>query len=608
MMQQKVRNSRLHSLRRAWLNVEALEDRFLPAGPSGLVTAMLDPKTGVLMLQGSIAGNNSVRITPSPIAGQIRVQGQAFTSINAVTFADFALSSITNIAVTFPTNGFTSLTVMGFSIPGNLTINNTGGGDTDTYSITNFNSNKISLTTANSANTITLNAVRNGMTTIATGEAADNITVSAATIGTLTVATNIGKPDRVTLTGSTVGNLSVTMGRPADVRAGVQDVLVVTGNTLGKAAINVFSLAQDSGSIGFTGTLSNNTYSTNAANAAGNFGGVGGAIPLGGLPVSNPPSLTLNINTDTLGNPLAGSTTSAGSNGSSTGRQVYRVTVTNQVFNTGAPAVLHNGSATINLGNASGDNGTTVPVSNFSLATLSGVNDFSFRAGTEWDNITLDTITARQLTSDVASNSGQRDETYILQNATVAGPVLVTFGNRSHTITLNNIFVSVTPIDLALGRQADLTLSLGDDNNSTVTLSNLNVGRNLKVTNGDGDTMFNFLNDIIGQDFIFRNTPGLNDTGDEMLMFTNVKVLNELAVTLGQFTPTPEEPTRNLGVKSVSAQNLTAAFGSIVATDDNVKDPVTGLPVQNSNVYWDQGGNAGYFVEGFDNFLFLLAP
>ncbi len=563
MMQQKTRSSRTGPVRRASLNVEALEARFLPAGPSGLVTAMLDPKTGVLMLQGD-AGNNSVRITTSPFGqGLIRVQGQAFTSINAVTFTDFALSSITSITVNFALGNTTSLTVTGFTIPGNLRITG-GGGGADTFSITNFNSNQIILNAGPSNNTITLNAVRNGNTVITTNAGVDTITVGASTIGSASLSSGTGKGDQISLTGSTVGNLNVTQGivnggfgTPA-----LNTVLNVVGNTLGRATINVLSGRDGDNAIGATVNVNNNTLTSNAANAAGL---PGGSVPVGGIPLSNPPSLIVNVN--------------ANNAGPSSTDSVYRITVSNNTFSTGAPAVLYNGSFKAQVGNAQ-NSGDKVATSTVTITQMPGVNDFTLSTGANFDNITLDTITARQLNSFHGNNI----KNYTLQNTTVAGPVDVEFDDAAGTITLNNILVSVTPIDLALGRAADLSLALGNQANGTVTLSNLNVGRNLMVTNGNGDTMFNFLNDVVGQDLIFGATPGLLDTGMEMLMFTNVKVLNQLAVALAT------------GLKAVSAQNTQVFGGGMIVAGGGVSP--------NSNVFWDQGGNFGFFVEGFDNFLF----
>ena len=66
---------------RSTLSVEALEDRTLLTGPNGIVTAMLNAKNGVLMIQGD-GGNNSIKILPSPLGGGLlRVAGQPFTAL-----------------------------------------------------------------------------------------------------------------------------------------------------------------------------------------------------------------------------------------------------------------------------------------------------------------------------------------------------------------------------------------------------------------------------------------------------------------------------------------------------------------------------------------------
>ncbi len=566
MMQQKARKSRIIPTQRASLHVEALETRVLPAGPSGVVTAVLNPTNGVLTLQGD-SGNNNVRIIPSPFGpGLIRVQGQAFTSINAVTFTDFTLSSITSITVNFALGNATSLTVTGFSIPGNLRITG-GAGGADTFSISNFNSNQLILNAGASNDTVTVNAVRNGNTMITTSTGTDTITVGASNIGMAMINSSTGTGDQISVTGSTVGSLNVTQGNPSGFfgAAGANDVLNVVGNTLGRATLNVLSGRSGDNAIGATVNVNNNTLTSNAANSGGL---PGGSVPIGGIPLSIPSTLILNVNANaTTGLPLAPAS-------------VYRISVVNNTFSTGAPAVLYNGSLKVQVGDAENTSPavTTVAASTLTVSQITGVNDATVMTGANFDNITLGSITARQLTS----NNGNNTKNYTFQNTTVAGPTNVLFGSNAGEVTLNNILVSVTPIDLALGRAADLTLMLGNQANGTVTVSNLNIGRNLTVTNGNGDTMFNFFNDAVGQDFIFGATPGLNDTGMEMLMFTNVKVLNQLAVAL------------STGLKAVSAQNTMAAFGQMVAN---------GGFTPNSNVFWDQGGNAGFFVDGFDNFL-----
>src|SRR5262245_58843574 len=124
-MVQKSRSSPV----RGRLNVEPLEDRTVPSGPSGVVTAMLGPTNGIIMIQGD-GGNNALKISASPLgANLLRVAGVGFTSVNGVSFTDFTLSSITNITVNF-LNGNENLTVQGVSIPGNLQVTAGNGGNT----------------------------------------------------------------------------------------------------------------------------------------------------------------------------------------------------------------------------------------------------------------------------------------------------------------------------------------------------------------------------------------------------------------------------------------------------------------------------------------------
>ncbi len=546
-MMQQSRKCRSRPLRRT-LTVEPLEDRVVPAGPNGVVTAVLNPTNGVLTLQGN-GGNNTVRITPSPLSPNlIRVQGQAFTSINAVTFTDFTLSSITSLQVTF-LGGQDSLTVQGFSIPGNLRV--TPGNGVNTLTVSNFNSNTITLTGGNDGDTATVSQVRNGATNIMTGAGTDTVSVTAANLGSVNINTGTNN-DSVTVAGSTVGNLSITEGNQNAIGSS-NDVVSVTGNTIARATINVFNIKTGDAGVERV-TISNNTFSSNAANAGGSIFG------------SVPSSLTVNVNA----NPATGA---------SLANSTYIVTLSNNSFNTGAPAVLNNGSLRVQVGTAIPANANNV-ASTVALSQLSGLNDATLVTGGNFNSVSLNNITARSLNTNVGGNSSN----FSLTNTTVAGPLNASVGDGFTNVTLNNILVSVTPIDLALGRQADLTLSLGDAplkmNNATLT--NLNIGRNLTVTNGNGDTMFIFTNVVVGQTLTFGATPGKNDTGSETLMFNNVKVLDALMVQLAT------------GIKAVSALNTTCGFGMISA--NNGFSP-------NSNVFWDQGGNAGFFVDGFDNFL-----
>ncbi len=514
-MMQTSRQRRIHASRRT-LNVEALEERTLLTGPSGVVVATQMPNNGVLSLLGD-AGNNSVLI--GPVAGnpnQIRLQGQPFTSINGVSFTDFTLPSVTSIQANLQ-GGNNNLSIQGFSIPGNLTINN--GNAANNVAVSNFSSNTIQIGSANSSSsTVNLSGVRTGLASVTTGGSQDSINLSGVTIGTANINSGTNN-DQVAITGGTVGNLTVNSGAPG--QAGNSSVNV-SGNQIAQANINVSGVTQDNGAANVT--ISNNTFTSN---------------------------LNLNV----------------GQSGVSSS---YQVNLSNLTFNNNAPSVQNNTSLSINVGNATAPS-DTIPASSVSVSGISGVNNATLNTGANLENVSLDGITARSLNINVGDNTNN----FTLSNVGVAGPVNTALGNGANNVTLNNIATSVSPIDLALGRPADLNVSFGD-NTGTVTATNLNVGRNLNVTAGNGDAMFLLGNNLVGQ-----NLNLLTGTGNTTILLDSVHVLNELFAQTGG------------GSTSVGARNVTAAFGFIDG----------GAGSAANNVFWNQGGNQGFAVLNFDNFL-----
>src|SRR5438105_8452878 len=153
--------------------LEVLEDRTLP---SGVVTAVLTPTTGVLTIVGD-AGNNNITITqlpgfPTTLVPTLRVAGVVtipsappfvpdFTSVNSVTFTDFTLSSITSINIDFTQGGNDKITMNGFVLPNNITIAANGAANnTDTFLLSNLTANRITIANAGAAkNTISLSSV-----------------------------------------------------------------------------------------------------------------------------------------------------------------------------------------------------------------------------------------------------------------------------------------------------------------------------------------------------------------------------------------------------------------------------------------------------------------
>jgi hypothetical protein len=133
-MMHKNRTSRISPLRRT-LTVEALEERTLLTGN---VTESFTAATGLLTLTGD-GGNNQFTISPSPVAGQIRIAGIGGTTIGgaAFTFQDVPQAQLTDIAMNLPGIGVDLVTVTGFSIAGAVTI--TYANAADVFATPNFN-------------------------------------------------------------------------------------------------------------------------------------------------------------------------------------------------------------------------------------------------------------------------------------------------------------------------------------------------------------------------------------------------------------------------------------------------------------------------------------
>lgn len=185
---QKNRNRRPIAPRRI-LRLEALEDRTLL---SGNVTAILNPTNGLLTINGD-AGNNSISIGQSPIAGDIRVKGNLIigsppdvTKVNGVNYTDFTLSSVTKINITM-LNGNDTVIMgkagTGFSIPGSISIN--AGSGTDTFSMTGMGANTISINaTGPGADSVTMSNTNAGAVSMVLGTGADSVSMDNSNNGT----------------------------------------------------------------------------------------------------------------------------------------------------------------------------------------------------------------------------------------------------------------------------------------------------------------------------------------------------------------------------------------------------------------------------------------
>jgi hypothetical protein len=548
------------------LLVEALEERTLL---TGVVLASIDVPTGRLQVVGSASADNAFTIAPSPLAGMLRVSGDAgtATAINGVGFSDFRLSSITSINMTLGT-GTDKVTFQGvFGIPGNVNISYNN--PADTFSFTNFTANSINVLFAGSAaffppgaggtgtgigtgtggstggttgggtgtsgthttgsgnNTgllfdpVTLTGVRTGSLVIVTGMGSDSVTLSASTSGATTIITPGAGNDSISISGCTLGNLTATAGDG-------NNVISVTGTPMARATIT-------SGRGSNTVTLNNDTFSSNAAT----------------------PALSVSVGVG--------------------GQNSHTIALSNLVFSTNAPNVLFNGSMAVSVGDALVPVATTTPpilASKLTVSHVSGANDVTVTAGQNWNLIDVDNVSARSVNVGTTANPlGANTTNLTLNTLTVTGPINVNAGANTQNVQLAGITTFVSAIDLALGRLADVTLNFGNGTGS-VMLNSFSVGRNLSIANGNGSTMFMITNGSVGQNLSL--TAG---NGTSTVVLDTVSVLNQLFVQLG------------LGFNVFAAHNVQCGFGT-----------VDGGP-GGSNVYFNQGGNFGFVLLDFSGFV-----
>ena len=245
-MSQKHRNRRIKKN----LSLEHLEDRMLL---SGNVTVLQNFPNGQLIIAGD-NGNNALAIGQTNNLGvpTLTVVGSSITTplvmgnvtaIDAVAggVQNFALSSISSIVIT-EGNGTNFISLSGFSIPGNITINVGTGVDTillnnisanvgaititgagasqDTVSETNVIAGLNSIKTGTRAATITQNNVTKGFDFITAGPANNTITITNSrfapaprlyAIGQLNLVAGNGN-NTVTLDNISVGPANITLG------------------------------------------------------------------------------------------------------------------------------------------------------------------------------------------------------------------------------------------------------------------------------------------------------------------------------------------------------------------------------------------------------------
>jgi autotransporter-associated beta strand protein len=343
---------------------------------------------------------------------------------------------------------------------------------------------------------------------------AGSVALDSSTIGTATILIPGTNSEAIRISGGSIGSLSATAGDGTN-------TISIIGTPLGQATIT-------SGKGSNTVTLSNIAVATSTTT----------------------PALSLSVGIGA--------------------QRTQRITLSDLTFN--------NGSLAVNVGDTLVINSRAnppIPSSTLTLSRISGAKDVTVAAGKNWGEISLNTVTACSVNVGTTANPIGDGTTSLTLNAlTVTGPISVVAGANTQTVSLTNITTSVTNAEnLALGRVADLTVSLGNGT-KTFTLSTFAVGGNLSITNGAGGTMFMISNGTVGQ-----NLSLTSGDGNTAMLLDTITVQNQLTVTLSS------------GLNVVAVDNLTCAFGIV--------DGGTG----GSNVYWDRLGNSGFIVLNFSVFF-----
>jgi hypothetical protein len=497
--------------------LEVLEDRTLL---SGNVTATLNVNTGVLSIVGDI-GNNNIQLTqinPFGVA-EIRVAGVLsipaappfapdFTSVNAVSFTDFTLSSITSMNIDFTQGGNDKVVmgtpVTGFTLPNNITIsqNSAANPGTGTYTLNNITANKISIANTGGKNTVTLNTVQAGSLAVTEGGGADTVTLNGDVVGTATINTG-GGGDTVTIVNSPVGGppanrpaFGVLTVNTGDAPAGGTNTIAMTGSSAG-----ILSFTEGAGTTNHV-TLTNSLVSVSAF------------IKTGLVVNSADGKIIANDSVDVEGDTFKGSAglvISQDATAVAPAGAVHTTTIDDDTFTASGALNVTVGDGVQYFINSGDHTGTLIPAleSHFFASDLTGIGTASISLGkyitfvtvgafddtpvsanaltlTVGDNpmtIVVNTVIAKNesITIGSAADAGSPAFTTTLAG-TVGGNETVTvgngFGNFTDSTNVGKAAAGNTP---ASGNQ---TITLGNGNGN-ITITGF-VGGNQTVTVGNG--------------------------------------------------------------------------------------------------------------------------
>jgi hypothetical protein len=575
--------------RRTALSFEALEDRLLL---SGNVLATLDPTTHVLNIVGDI-GNNAIHLSQVAPAGvpMLRVSGDLFlpgpppnapdvTTVDAVGFMDFDLSSITSIHITM-LDGNDSVVMgtgptSGFAVPGNITI--TAGAGADNFAFNNITANIISVT-ANGpgADTVALNTIKAGEVDVTTGTGADSVSLNAVNIGTVKINTGSSTATDTATDSVTIANCPGLPDRPA---IGILSIISgdgtvadsVTGTTAG-----VVTIAAGNGNK--TITLDNDKF-------------ISASVTCGNAPKAD----IIDVSNDTISG-SAGLSITAG------GPDVHTITVNNDTFTGGGNLNVHVGDGIrywdlskdapypLIAGNEStftSIGSTGIGTANISLGKYfisTGMADsaktLALSVGDNWDLLTLNNTIA----NNEAITAGSRVDTgapffTFTDDDVVGGSQTVTVGSAPasdkfatgpSTATVN---ISGGTTDEVYNFGDNLTIVLsGNANSLTINLGNadtLTVSTNVTATsNPDHSGAVSIVG--LDSDKLTVNATGAAPqmTSLSISLTTNATVDVAGVTTPGDITLKVTDNAQSVAVTDSSSNNLNISAGNGLGGTDS---------------------------------------
>jgi hypothetical protein len=615
--------------------LEVLEDRTLL---SGNVLATLNPTTGVLTIQGDI-GNNHIHIfsnlTSIPGVPLLRVQGDLvttftlpptppdFTSVNAVSFTDFTLSSVTSINIAMLGGNCsvkigTDITgaVHGFDIPKDITI--TAAGGNDTFNVENVGNtgigappghllNKVAISNTGGNNSVLINNVVAGEVDSTTAGGKDSVTITGhVDIGTVKVVTG-DNDDSVTVNAAPVlslrpqafGLLSIVSGNGND-----------TENVNGTTAGVITMVAGNGRDNGNSLTLSNSTFISGSI--------ISGSVPKNNTVVANGNTITgsagLSITTGNAGNKIAVTVDndhfSGGNLNVKTGDGVVYWDLSKDAP---YPDITGNESTFESVG-STGIGSAAINLGKFfqSVSMADSMKSLTLAVGDNWMFTTLNNTVSGNESITMGSQvaTGAPYFTFV-DNDVVHGNQSVTIGSAQPSGVKAKAGPTAPSISINNPGSLDDTFTFGD--NLTVNLGTVLtpfVSTSLTLNLGNGDTITAFVNVNAGNngadptkhsgDIVVQPNPAqlgsgnndnvtLNGAGATPHAHSVTITLNDGATVLVQnltaatdITTTVGNNANSLGFVNTVSNNLTITAGNGISSTGSSYILVQGALVNNN--------------------------